>query len=349
MPTPPLSDEEAIRGYNLVQEHGSPHAAALAIGHDSKYIKRRMDAAIDRGLINNNDNIEYPDNILSDGLDGKPIDEILDGIRSSFNRGVQKANNERWFKIKVKETKPYGVLFFGDPHIGNPGCNFPLLEKHIKVAQQQGIYSVNIGDTTDNWVGRLVRKYADSETTKADERKLIEWFMHDCGITWLAWILGNHDLWNDGEAFHKLIGKGKFPIIKWKSKFSLVHPNKTKINIDAAHGRKGHSMWNEMHATLKAAKMGELADIYVSGHIHSFGLQDLEIPERGTNTWLMQLRGYKYNDDYALVGNFPEYQRGSSILAIIDPSKDPRRSVPMCFEDVEHGGDYLKHLRKKAK
>ena len=37
--------------------------------------------------------------------------------------------------------------------------------------------------------------------------------------------------------------------------------------------------------------------------------------------------------------------RGASVLAIIDPTKDARRTV-MCFEDVEEGAEYLAWKRR---
>ena len=36
-----------------------------------------------------------------------------------------------------------------------------------------------VGDITNNWVGRLMKKYADQETTRKQAIKLIEWFLKD--------------------------------------------------------------------------------------------------------------------------------------------------------------------------
>jgi hypothetical protein len=288
--------------------------------------------------------LEYPA-FVTVGDEDEPIEDIIARKRKGFERKAKAQSDREWFEIKVKETKPYGVLMFGDPHLDDDGCNIPLLERHLEIAAKPGVYSINIGDTANNWVGRLERLYASQETSKNTGKRLVEWFMFSSGATWLCWILGNHDEWNDGVDFHMRLAKHKIPVIDWRAQFKLVHPNGTEARIDASHGRKGSSIWNNLHATLRAAKLGEVADAYITGHTHNFGLEDVEIAERRFSTWLVQLRGYKFMDHFALVNNFAEHQRGSAVLAIIDPRKDARRPVMQCFEDVETGYRVLEMLR----
>lgn len=280
--------------------------------------------------------------------EGEPIADVIERKKRAFERKTQAAAAREWFPVKVSEHKPYGILCFGDPHLDDDGANIPLLEKHLAVARQAGIYSVNIGDASNNWVGRLERLYASQETGRSTGKRLVEWFMWDSGATWLCWLLGNHDSWNDGVDFHMRLAQRKIPVIDWRAQFKVLHPSGTEARIDASHGRKGSSIWNNLHATLRAAKLGEVADAYLTGHTHSYGLEDLEIAERRHSTWLVQLRGYKWFDSHALYNGFAEHQRGSAVLAIVDPAKDVRRVIPQCFEDVEAGADYLAWLRQRS-
>lgn len=335
-----IPQDEAIEAYRLVQEHGGVKAAMQFKDWGESAFYRRLRAYEEIGETK----VDIPHEILA-GAEDEPIEDILNRMEKHFLRQHKAATARKWYEVKVKEDKPYGLLMIGDPHLGDPGCNLPLLKRHIEVGRQDGVYSVNIGDTTNSWVGRLMAKYANQEATTETERRLIEWFMHGAGLTWVCWILGNHDTWNRGEAFQRLMGQGRIPIIDWSAQFKLVHPSGTEARADAKHGRKGSSIWNNLHATLRAAKLGEAADIYMTGHTHSFGIEDLEIPENGTNAWLVQLRGYKFMDEYALHKNFAEHQRGASVLAIIDPRSDAKRVVRACFEDVEDGAEYLKWLR----
>ena len=190
-------------------------------------------------------------------------------------------------------------------------------------------------------MGRLERLYANQETSRNTGRRLVDWFMWDSGVKWLCFVLGNHDTWNEGADFHKRLAANSIPIIDWKAQFELVHPSGKTCRIDASHGRKGSSMWNNLHATLKSAKLGEAADAYLTGHTHNYGCEDLEIAERKHSTWLVQLRGYKWFDSFSLYHGFAEHQRGSSVLLIIDPTSEAKRPVTLCFDDVEEGAAYL--------
>lgn len=289
--------------------------------------------------------VEYPP-FVTEGDEEEAIEDIIARKRKGFERKAKAQADRDWFPIKINETKPYGILCFGDPHLDDDGCNIPLLEKHLAIASKDGVYGINIGDTANNWVGRLERLYANQETSKHTGKRLAEWFMFQSGVQWLCWILGNHDEWNDGVDFYMRLAQHRIPVIDWRAQFRLVHPSGSEVKIDASHGRKGSSIWNNLHATLRAAKLGELADVYLTGHTHNYGMEDLEIAERRFSTWLVQLRGYKFMNHYSLVNNFAEHQRGSAVLLIVDPTADARRSIIQAFEDVELGYQFLDQLRQ---
>lgn len=288
--------------------------------------------------------IEYPAFVTA-GDEDEPISDILDRKAKHFERKAKAQSDRDWFEIKVNETKPYGILLIGDPHLDDDGANIPLLRRHLEIASRSGVYCLNIGDTTNNWVGRLERLYANQETSKNTGKRLVEWLMFESGASWLCWVLGNHDAWNEGVDFHMRLAKHKIPVIDWRAQFKLVHPSGTEARIDASHGRKGSSIWNNLHATLRAAKLGEVADLLCTGHTHNYGMEDLEIAERRHSCWIVQLRGYKFFDDHALHNNFAEHQRGSAVFAIVDPN-NTRRPVIQCFEDVELGYRVLEMMRQ---
>jgi hypothetical protein len=140
------------------------------------------------------------------------------------------------------------------------------------------------------------------------------------------------------------LAQRRIPVIDWKAQFKLVHPNGTEARVDASHGRKGSSIWNNLHGTLRDAKLGDMADVYLTGHTHNYALEHLEIPERRHSCWLVQLRGYKWMDTHALYNGFPEHQLGSAVFMVVDPRPDARTKI-MCFEDVEAGYRYMEMMR----
>lgn len=288
--------------------------------------------------------VTYP-NFVTDGDDEEPIEDVLARQEKHFERKVKASAARKWFPVGIAETKPYGILWFGDPHLDNGGCNWPLLKSHLEVARRDGVYGANIGDTVDNWpwTGRLARLWAESEVSDKTAKRIAEWFLFDAGVKWLVWLIGNHDEWNGGADFYKRLGAQHVPVIDWRAQFVLQHKSGVEVRVDAAHGRKGSSIYNPAHSTLRAAKFGEDADIYVTGHTHNFNLTHFEDADRHSVSWLAQVRGYKFEDHYAKVNGFPEYQHGAAVLSIIDP----RTGSIHCYEDVAFGADVLAFLRSR--
>jgi hypothetical protein len=292
-------------------------------------------------------NIEFPDFPAHD----LPIDKIIGSMteRSALRRASYEAHT--WFPVKVNDKKPIGIMWFGDPHIDDDGCDWGLLSKHIELCKQPGVYGVNIGDSTNNWAGRLVKKYADQETSAKTASRLAEWLMLDAGIKWLVFLLGNHDQWGEGAAIltqmAKRHGTQKLVLHDWEARFSLNFPNGQKINIWAAHDFPGDSMWNPLHGPVKAARFGPDVHLLVCGHKHNWGVSQWELADKGTSPVMIRTRGYKFNDDYARRIGKTEQDSGSSIFTVINPlaSTPEGRIIP--FVDVETGTDYLQHLRSK--
>lgn len=340
-----ITQEQKAERLRLYDELGEFKAVADQLGINESSVRRSLTPLL-RQRDAESKPIEFPE-FVEDGDEEEPIEDLIARLSKGFERKHKAANARRWFPVKVRETKPYGIILFGDPHLGDNGCNMPLMLRHLEIAKRPGVYGINIGDTTNNWVGRLMRLYAEQETSSKTEKRLAEWFMFDAGVRWLCWILGNHDDWSGGADFQKRLGGNHIPVIDWRAQFKLVHDSGVERKIDASHGRKGKSIWNDLHGTLRDAKLGEFADLYVTGHTHNFALQDLEIAERRESAWLVQVRGYKFHDHYALTGGFPENQRGSAVFAIIDPNDPSRRGV-QCFEDVEVGAEFLEWKRAKG-
>jgi hypothetical protein len=284
---------------------------------------------------------EFPETVLSE--ENEPIDEILGRLRKAHTRKQKQIEARTWFPIKVKEDKPYGILWFGDPHLGQH-CNWDLLDRDIAIAQRDGVYGGNIGDTTDNWpwTGRMARLWAEVDVSSPTEKRLANWFMFETGIKWMVWLLGNHDEWNGGSEFYKMLGAHQIPVLDWRAQFRLVHA-KTEVRVDASHGRKGSSIYNPTHGTLREAKFGENADAYITGHTHNFGLFEIEFAEKKHRTWLAQIAGYKVGGLYEAKGGYGQSQFGCSVFMIVHPETG---RVQM-FSDAEEGADYLRHLRSR--
>lgn len=259
---------------------------------------------------------------------------------------ANKRDAEKWFRVHVNDKKPIGILWFGDPHLG-ADTNWKRLQDDVAIcATTPGMYGANLGDSSNNWVGRLSRLYGDADISRQSERKLIKWFLAEAGITWLVWLMGNHDEWEHGADLIRAMDiHGKVPMLDWEARFKLIFAGKKEIKIHAAHDFPGHSVYNPTHANARAVRfLNSDADLYICGHRHTFGFQQFETPETGRCPVMIRAAGYKVGDSHSRRLGFSEATQGSSVLTIIDPNAGPAGRV-LSFADIKQGARVLSALR----
>lgn len=278
-----------------------------------------------------------------------PVEDIINHLSRRYEARIEHTTAKRWRKFKVPIAGPYALMFVGDPHVDDNGCNWPLLQAHCKLAaESEGIYAVNIGDSTNNWAGRLARLWAEQDTSASTARKLAEWLLSKSGMPWFLWLHGNHDMWEGpvGTSWFEAKRPHFVEMEDWQAKITLVSPNGHELRVWAAHNFKGNSIWNNMHGLERAAQMQDWAHLYVAGHHHDVGLRQGENPHRNFCYWLARARGYKFIDHYADLHGFGHHQHGASVLAVIDPEADKPNAV-QCFLDPFEGAEFLKWKRSK--
>lgn len=338
-------DERVRRTHETWLAHGrNSSAAARALGISRSTLRGRI-ALAERAAIEKKAaaaSAEIP--VFPD--DDIPVEQIICSMEQRFKKRSEHHKAAKWFPIKISKNEPIGLAFMGDPHVDDNGCNWPLLRRDCEIMQQPGIFAVNIGDTTNNWTGRLLAKFADQDTSQATARKLAKWLLRDSGINWLCWLMGNHDSWNDGAALLREMNIRQVPMMDWQAQFKTVFPNGNETKVWANHNFAGHSMWNTLHGAQKTAHMKDAADIYVSGHYHNWAMHHEESASRDFVYWLIRCRGYKYLDGHAERYGHASQEYGATILAVIDPGQNGANKIT-CFADLESGADYLKYKRRQ--
>lgn len=326
---------------DLVSRHGSISAAARALGitrqsmQDRLAVERRRAAcaAIPASL---------PDA-------DEPIEDLISRRERYAARSAERRRVETWLPIELPEAGPFGVLWFGDPHLDDDNCDWPTLRSHVDLCKTTpGLYGASIGDATNNWVGRLMRLYADQHTTKHDARRLAKWFLRDCGVNWLLWLIGNHDEWNEGDAILGLIADGATYLPTWEARVEF-RASGDRWRVHASHDFKGSSIWNPTHGPLRKAMMaGGLAELYVCGHRHTWAQQCVEIEERGGVAHAVRVRGYKRHDHHAVVNGFAQGSVGAAVLTIFNPLATTPAGRILTFADPIGGAEVLRAMRSTA-
>jgi hypothetical protein len=284
--------------------------------------------------------LAMPTQVLDSGLEvpiltrGEPsTEEIISRLRAdSIRREAAKTQGYR-IRVGVPDDKPFVLAFVGDPHLESQHTDWDLLEHDLELLRKAGVYSINIGDTTDNWGDKLVRLYADQRATKADGRRLARWFLKESGVSWLLWLFGNHDAWNDWSSIFREENTTGVPMVDWIARVTLVLENGLEINLTCAHDFPGSSMWNKLHANVRAAIMHGDSDVYVAGHRHIWGLHQGEL-ENGRGFIALRSRGYKGSDEHSVRHGFSSQKFGATTAIVVDPTASSAMEALTPFRDL---------------
>lgn len=346
-----LTDEQCLEGLRAYTTFGgSLKAASEATGLSRQLLRNRVEQAKKRGLDKGAENELVFPTFPSDDI---PVEKLIDHMVERSRLRKQSYEAHTWFPVKVKENKPIGILWFGDPHLDDNGCDWELIKRHAKLCKETpGLYGANIGDSSNNWGSRLAHLYANQDTSVKTARRFVEWFMLESGIKWLVFLLGNHDVWGDGaEIMAQMALKHKsqkVPLHDWEARFVLQFPNGEGVRINAAHDFSGSSMWNPLHGAVKTAKSGDHIDLAVCGHLHNWAISQWEMAAQGNIPVMIRVKGYKTYDKYAQRLGHYEQKEGSAILTVLDPNAKTRAGRVVPFADVEAGAEFLKWLRSRS-
>jgi hypothetical protein len=338
-----------------VEKYGSQYKAAAALGMNRLTFRSRLQnekAGVKAKPISGLDEPDVKDATLPEFPNpDAPIGELIRLRTEQYGRTKARKEAEHWFPVRVKDALPVAIMVFGDPHVDDDGCNWPKLRHDVEIATKEpGVYAMNIGDTTNNWAGRLARLYAKQETSEKSAQRFAKWFLAEAGIPWIVWLMGNHDLWQNGSALLRAMNPvAKLPMLDWQARFAVVFSSGERIKVHAAHDFKGHSMWNTTHGPLRAAYMSSDADLLVCGDKHIAAMQQF-VDGRGRWRSVARASGYKRFDDFAEQHGYQNApDDGSAMFCILNPLvPDGRAGRVMVFADVDAGVAMLRTLRASA-
>ena len=248
--------------------------------------------------------------------------------------------------IQVNIDGPIGICHFGDPHIDDDGCDIDQLINDVAIVHNTiGMFAGNVGDTVNNWVGRLAELYNKQSTTAKQGWALTEWLIKS--LNWLYIVGGNHIMWSGHrDPLQWLIGQtGNYG--PSSVRMALNFSNGREVRVNVRHDFKGHSQWNQTHGSMKAAQMGWRDHILANGHKHISGQGFVIDPSSGLISHCLQVATYKIIDDYAEQLCLPNQNVSPNVTTIIDPDAKLERQLVTVFWDLEYAADYLNFLRKK--
>ncbi len=341
----PTREEVAL----TVERVGTVRGAARELGIDPKTVRNHLKRWNAREVLEVEER-------LPDG-DYSP-QQLIASQAERYRLKAARAKAQSFVRINVKMDGPVGILHFGDPHIDDDGSDVGLLMEHARLTRETpGLFGANIGDVTNNWIGRLARLYGDQATSAKQARAMAEYFL--TSVDWLYLVGGNHDYWSNGcgvlDWFAKQYGymeSGQFQY--HGGRMGLQFPNGKEVRVNARHDFRGSSEHHPTHGPVKAARMGFCDHIAICGHRHQSGYEIAVNPdpltgdgETGLITHAIRIAAYKKLDSFQREKGFPYNNTGPGVVTIIDPGATKESNLVHVFFDPEQGAEYLTWLRNK--
>lgn len=120
------------------------------------------------------------------------VEELIEHRIKQFSRKKAHEDARRLIKVKVHTKGPIGIWHLGDPHCDDDGTDIALLRDHINIIRKtEGLFGANVGDSSNNWVGRLSHLWGQQSTSAKQMWQLVDWLIKS--TQWLYLIGGNHD------------------------------------------------------------------------------------------------------------------------------------------------------------
>jgi len=363
LPTPLLSRDVLEKTAEIVRrevERGARYPlaeAAKELGVSKRAVKHRLDGARDRfGIETPITERARPIPKTSPELEMPEQEQDYEVLAG--NKARKFANTRAFEDVRklISVKLPYkgnciGVLFFGDLHLDDDGCDFQLAREHAQLVRgQEGCYGLLVGDILNNWIGGLAKKYAEQSTTLAEAHVLASGFIgKDLKDQLLAVIGGNHDEWGGLKYFlDKIARDAGTRYIDSAAGLSLKFPSGNSVRIRVAHQLPGNSIYHSSQGQVRDMTFRYRWELTVSGHIHKSGYitikqEDTEVISHG-----IQVASYEVYNAYAREKQMKDCHIAPCAFVTINgtlPNTHP--DMIKVFWDPFEGVEYLKVLQKK--
>lgn len=246
--------------------------------------------------------------------------------------------------VEVHESRPIGVVFTGDWHLGARGVKYDLLDRDLDlIANTDGLYCIGMGDYKDNQNPRIHPSGVSEETTSSScQDLLVKHLMMKAKGKWIALVRGCHDDWDHQLSdidFVQELAASVGCVNLWHGGKLHIKVGKETYSIIARHKYKFESSLNTTNPHRNLVNNFGYYDIVALAHRH---YPDLQVTQRmGQELIYLRSGTYKTYDEFGQkIGGY-EGTYGTP-LVIFFPKEHKKLVVP----DIETGVKILKAFRR---
>jgi transposase-like protein len=282
-----LSDEEMRGAVDALVSEGNISAAARKLGIHRASLINRLKRAEEAG-------ISGPRRTQANPSRWRPGDEIVAARKAEFER-LEASVRYDGNIIHRPDNGPFMLIALGDEHLDNPGTDLKLWERwigfldrakhrhrlvHGRRAGQLGQAArAPLRDRPDDRARRLdLARALHGADRRAPGRvgrrepRLLEQRRRTC------WAIMQR---------HGVLHRGNSARVRYRC------PSGREITVHGRHSWPGRSMWSEVHALKRAARMGVRDTILLGGHTHVSGEGVEKDPVTGRYTFVYQVASFQ--------------------------------------------------------
>lgn len=245
--------------------------------------------------------------------------------------------------IRLDETKPVGLAFWGDWHLGGSGVKYRLFQRDLEtILSTDGLYCLGLGDYKDNMItGTPAGANFEQIIQPGMQDKVVLYYMEQIGEKMLALVRGCHDDWTKKQGdtdFVAACAEKARAVNFWHGGTLTIHLGEQTYTGHIRHKFKYESSLNTTNAHRRMMETYGPADFAALAHLHNPEGDDRHF--MGAYRSFVRSGSYKVWDEFGQkIGGFKG--RPGIPVAILYP--DEHRIVT--HRDLRTGIEHLKALR----
>lgn len=235
--------------------------------------------------------------------------------------------------VELNETKPVGIAYWGDWHIGATGVDYRLFESDLqKIKNTDGLYFIGAGDYKDNYItcthpGAQFEQIIQPGMQDIAVKHYIEQVAEKC----LALVRGCHDDWDKRIADKDFLGF----LCELTGSVNLWHGGELTINVGnqsylwrCRHKYKYQSSLNLENAMRRINEMQGPCDVAAEAHLHNGYVMTRHL--MGEYRIMLRSGSYKVFDEH---GQKLAGYKGKPAVPVVILFPDKHTMIPNLFLD----------------
>lgn len=271
------------------------------------------------------------------------VDAYFEQLIAINDAAMKLETKQNKANICIDESKPIGIAYWGDWHVGGKGIDYRQLDADADtIAQTDGLYVIGMGDYKEN-ASALVHQQSTQEniaTTDMQDKVVLRIFERT-KEKHIVTIRGCHDDWdkrNANKDFVQALCDITGAVNLWHGGIINLTVDNQEYRIGARHKYKFESSLNTTNTQRNFINDFGVCDVVAVAHKHYCEVYDTR--KQKQDTIHLRSGSYKLYDEFGQKLAGYEGMYGIPIVILF-----PDKHLALPFRDFQTGLEMLKALR----